>query len=220
MWRRDDAALAFIGSRRGLLLLLVAALVAVACWLLLASSSPLAEKYSGTREERLFDQWQRQGRWDKIVDYSREHAVQSLACRKVALLAQWRQGNTSVDLKECFDDSREVLTSQTAALMMSDSYMQLGMPAMAQRAAFDAMVKTNGKKLRERPLRRLVEAALVMNQPQLAMKYITILEDYSSSSEWAQSMKLLAQHPELIYHYPTLSKLRKSYENAQDAFFL
>ena len=220
MWRRDDAALAFIGSRRGLLLLLVAALVAVACWLLLASSSPFAEKYSGTREERLFDKWQRQGRWDKIVSHSREHAVQSLACQKVALMAQWRQGNTSVDLKECLTDSREVLTSQTAALMMRDSYMLLGMPAMAQRAAFDAMVKTNGKKLRERPLRRLVEAALVMNQPQLAMKYITILEDYSSSSEWAQSMKLLAQHPELIYHYPTLSKLRKSYENAQDAFFL
>ena len=207
VWRRDDAALAFIGSRRGLLLLLVAALVAVVCWLLLASSSPFAEKYSGTREERLFDKWQRQGRWDKIVSHSREHAVQSLACQKVALMAQWRH-------------SREVLTSQTAALMMSDSYMLLGMPAMAQRAAFDAMVKTNGKKLRERPLRRLVEAALVMNQPQLAMKYITILEDYSSSSEWAQSMKLLARHPELIYHYPTLSKLRKSYENAQDAFFL
>ncbi len=179
------------------------------------------KKVVGTAEEQRYDELQLEGDWQGIIDEAREHPVLSPACRKVLRLAQYRTGLAGNEaLIECLQDSRQVLTSERAALMMSDLYMQLGMPNMAQRAAFETLVTTELQKHRTRALQRLTETALVSMQIELAQKYIAILEVEGVNKKWLQSIKPLAEHPELIGQHPTYQKLRQNYESLQDQFFM
>lgn len=183
------------------------------------SSTP--RHFDGTDEEREYDALQLRGKWEQIVEKNRQQPTQSLACRKVVCLAQYRLGHTDQHVvKECLSDSREVLTSELAAMMMSDVYMQLGMVTMAQRAAFEAMVKKTGVKDSERALRRLTETALITGQYELALKYIGIVEQHFSSKKWVDEMRTLALHPEQIRQHEIFNKLRENYENTEDQFFL
>ena len=196
-----------------LMLLIVGA---AACWYLQPENST-----AGTPEEKEYDQLQRSGKWQQIIDMDKQNPTQSLACHKVVLLAKYRLGLASaMVVYECLADSREVLTSPTAALMMSDVYMQLGMTNMAQRAAFEAMVSESDVKKNERSLRRLTETALITGHYELALKYIAIVEENFNSSKWVQTMKPLAEHPELIKAHPVFNKLRQNYEKSEDQFFL
>jgi hypothetical protein len=193
---------------------------AVALLLSVGCSSP-SEQLPGTDEERAYDALQRAAKWEEIVRKYQEQPAQSLACRKVALLAWYRLGRGDRStVFECLENAHEVLTTETAALMMSDVYMQLGMVAMAQRAAFEAMVKMGDVKNCERPLRRLTESALIMGQTELTVKYASLLEEFSSSRKWARRMKQLARHPELIDEASGIGKLKKQYEHTEDTFFL
>ena len=195
------------------------------CCLLLVLLSVGCSRYSsrldGTDEEREYDALQLKGKWEQIVEKARQQPTQSLACRKVVCLAQYRLGRRGRDaVMECLADSKMVLTGELAAMMMSDVYMQLGMVTMAQRAAFEAMVKKTDVKDCERPLRRLAETALITGQYELALKYIAIVEENFSSKEWVGEMKPLALHPEQILQHKIFNKLRENYENSQDQFFL
>lgn len=186
-------------------------LLAFAC--LSCSSVDPAE---GTDEERAYDVLQRKGQWEQIVSKSQEEPVQSAVCYKVVRLAQYRLGLVGASsLYECLADSRQVLTSPLAALMMSDVYMQIGMVNMAQRAAFEAMVKMGPGADNGRALRRLTETAVITRQYDLALKYITLLEEHSTHREWARSMRCVIEHPT-----PEYEKLQKHYEETEDQFFL
>ena len=136
-------------------------------------------------------------------------------------LAQYRLGQAGQDaVFECLSDSHDALSSELAAMMLSDVYIQLGMVTMAQRAAFEAMVKHADVTDCERPLRRLTETALITGQYELALKYIAIVEEHFSSADWVQTMRTLATHPEQISQHPVFSKLRENYEKTQDQFFM
>jgi len=179
------------------------------------------EKVVGTAEEQRYDELQLEGDWQGIIDEAKEHPVLSPACQKVLRLAQYRTGLAGNEaLIECLQDSRKVLTSERAALMMSDLYMQLGMPNMAQRAAFETLVTTELQKHRTRALQRLTETALISMQIELARKYIAILEVEGVNKKWLQVVKPLAENPELIGQYPAYQKLRQNYESLQDQFFM
>ena len=121
---------------------------------------------------------------------------------------------------DCLSDSRQVLTSPMAAMMMSDLYLQLGMTNMAQRAAFEAMVKTHDAKDNGRALRRLTETAIITGQYDLALKYISLLENYRTHRKWAREMRKIAEHPELLPQKPTYQNLKQIYEKTEDMFFL
>jgi len=207
---RDDAASPFV--------------FIATCGLLLLLAGCQHNETEGTTEEKAYDQLQLNGRWNEIVKKNEGKPAQSLACKKVVALALLRVQGSAANAQKlmsyCLEDSRDVLTSQTAALMMSDVYIQLGMVAMAQRAAFDAMVKTDNPKNCERPLRRLTEAALVMGNNDLVLKYASLLEDFSSSRKWARQMAQMARHPELIGEQSAYGKLKKQYEKTDDGFFL
>ena len=194
----------------------------VYCLLLIVcgcSSSP--NRFDGTDEEREYDALQLKGKWEQIVEKSRQQVPKSLACRKVVCLAQYRLGQTDPSVvSECLADSKMVLSSEQAAMMMSDVYTQLGMVTMAQRAAFEAIVKKAGVKDCERALRRLTETALITGQYELALKYITIVEQNFSSKEWVSEMRALALHPEQIRQHKVFNKLRENYEKTKDQFFL
>lgn len=190
-------------------------------WLLVISCSSSTSRLDGTDEEREYDALQLKGKWEQIVEKSTKQPVQSLACHKVVRLAQYRLGQAGQDaVFECLADSKMVLSSEVAAMMMSDVYIQLGMVMMAQRAAFEAMVKHGDVADCERPLRRLTETALITGQYEVALKYIAIVEQHFSSDDWVQTMRALARHPEQIDRHATFSKLRENYEKTQDQFFL
>jgi hypothetical protein len=175
----------------------------------------------GTDEERAYDLMQRKAQWSEIFRKSQEQKVRSLACRKVAVLAMFRLGMIDRNAAfECLADSREVLSSELAAMMMSDVYMQFGMVSMAQRAAFEAMVKQTDISKCSRSLRRLTETALITGQYEVARKYIYILERDSKHSKWAHSMLRIVENPEFISEYPVYQQLKNSYENTEDQFFM
>ncbi len=198
------------------LLFIVYCLLFIVCG---CSSSP--NRFDGTDEEREYDALQLKGKWEQIVEKNRQQPARSLACRKVVCLAQYRLGLGGPDIvRDCLADSRDVLTSELAAMMMSDVYMQLGMVTMAQRSAFEVMVKKDGVEDCERPLRRLAETALITGQYELALKYIAIVEQHFSSKEWVGEMRALALHPEKIRQHKVFNKLRENYEKTEDQFFL
>lgn len=191
----------------------------VVCVLLLLSCQ--RNKIDGTIEEHAYDQLQLKSRWSEIIEKNRHEPAQSLACQKVVALARWYTGvGNGDDLRRCLEDSHDVLTSPTAALMMSDTYMRLNAVSMAQRSAFEAMVKMGDIKNCERPLRRLTETALITGQMELVMKYASLLEDFSTSREWARHMKQVALHPELISEEPVYKGMKEVYEKTEDDFFL
>ena len=190
--------------------------------LLLANGcSSSTSRFNGTDEERAYDALQLKGKWEQIVEKNAKEPTRSLACHKVVRLAQYRLGQVGQEaVLECLANSYEVLTSELAAMMMSDVYIQLGMAAMAQRAAFEAMVKHADVADCERPLRRLAETALITGQYELALKYIAIIEANFSDDDWVRTMRSMATHPEQILQHPTFSKLRENYEKTQDQFFM
>ena len=196
-------------------------LLAIGLWLVAISCSSSSVRLDGTEEEREYDALQRKAKWEQTVEKSVKEPVQSLACRKVVCLAKLRLRQAGPDaLYECLADSKMVLSSELAAMMMSDVYVQLGMVTMAQRAAFEAMVKKTDVVDCERPLRRLTETALITGQYELALKYIAIVEEHFSSDDWVREMKPLALHPELLRQHPVFNQLRENYEKMQDQFFL
>lgn len=199
----------------------VSALLAVGFWLLSFGCSSSSVRLDGTEEERAYDVLQLNGKWEQIVEKNFHEPTHSLACRKVVRLAQYRLGQAGQDaVYECLSDSHDALSSELAAMMMSDVYIQLGMVTMSQRAAFEAMVKHADVADCERPLRRLTETALITGQYDVALKYIAIVEQHFSSADWVHTMRTMAMHPEQISQHPVFSKLRENYEKTQDQFFM
>ena len=198
--------------------ILLAVIGLVACWYFYPREDFTVE---GTQEEKEYDVLQRNGKWEEIVEKDREQSAQSMACQKVVLLAKYRLGMVgSQAVMACLGQSREVLTTPMASLLMSDVYIQLGIVNMAQRAAFESMVKEPDVKKNGRALRRLTETALITRQYELAKKYISILENDSKHRKWARSMRPLAEHPELLDADPAYQQLRKKYDEIGDDFFL
>jgi hypothetical protein len=182
-------------------------------------SSPTS--LEGTDEEQEYDALQISANWEQIVEKSQQKQPQSLACRKVAVLALFHTGRIgSQALNDCLADSREVLTSPLAAMIMSDVYIQVGMVNMAQRAAFESMAKETDYKKNGRALRRLTECAIITGQNDLALKYTYLLEELDAHSKWALSMRRIALNPELLCEEPTYEQLKKTYEETTDQFFL
>lgn len=175
----------------------------------------------GTQEEHEFDRLQLKSDWNGIVALNSRQPAQSLACRKVVLLAQCNLGQAPASaLYDCLADSREVLSSPLAAMMMSDVYIQLGMVNMAQRAAFESMAKVPDRTQCGRALRRLTECAIITGQNALAKKYTYLLEELPAHRDWARSMRRIAEHPELISEQPVYENLKRTYEETADQFFL
>ena len=106
-----------------------------------------------------------------------------------------------------------------AAMMMSDLYFQMGFTTMAQRAAFEVMESTSNYNKSARELMRLVETNLIIGEYQVALKYISLLEDTLFYRNWALRMKAYALHPERIQESPQYGSLQKIYNETVDVFF-
>ena len=187
----------------------------------LACSHEQRESSFGTEEECRYDAMQLDGDWEGIVAEAEKAPVKSLACHKVFRLAQFRLRQIDQSaVMECLANTKEALTSVTGAMMMSDVYMQLGFAALAQRAAFEAMVVTKNDRMKRRALQRLTETAIITRQYDVARKYIMVLEKNGVNRQWLKMMKQMAEHPESILQYPTFKNLQEQYEKGEDQFFM
>jgi len=193
----------------------------MALCLLCSACQRTAQLADGTPEEHEYDQLMQQKQWAKIVEKNRLTPTASEACYNVVRVALWHLGKCSrAELDKCLEDSHGVLGSETAALMMSDIYLQLGMVNMARRAAFDAMVAMRSETPDSRALKRLTEVAIITREYDLAMKYLKVGEAYKDCRPWTKQLRPLVEHPEQIVNYPSYQKLREIHDSQKDEFFL
>jgi len=171
-------------------------------------------------EDMTYDYLQSHSQWARIVQMSKDSEPQSKACQDVVLLANFM--TRQIDEGTLFNSlrtGRMVLTSRTAAFIISDIYWQMGMVAMSQRAAFEAMESIEDFNKSGRALKRLALTNLVCGQYEVARKYLLLLEKTLFYSLWARQMLPLTEHPKLINGYPSLSQLQQMQKETNDRIF-
>lgn len=175
----------------------------------------------GSNEESMvYDYLQHQGQWTEIVAHSKQEPPPTKACQNAVRLALFmtKQIDEST-LFSTLETGRMVLTSRTAAFIMSDIYMQMGMVSMSQRAAFEAMESIEDFNKSGRSLQRLATTSLVCGQYQVSRKYLLLLEKTLFYRSWARQMLALAEHPQLISSQPWLSRLQQMQKDTKDRIF-
>lgn len=174
-------------------------------------------KFTINKAEIEYDWLLRTRQWQTIL---KKQYPSSLACQNVVLLARYQTGQISeTEMFHKLTLTNDVLTSRTAAYMMSDVYMYTGMVNMAQRASFEAMASIEDFSMSGRALKRLTETSLITGQYQVALKYISILEKTFFYRSFAKNMRVLAENPLLVEQHPTYGKLQKIYQNTTDVLF-
>ncbi len=175
----------------------------------------------GNNEESMvYDYLQRQGKWAQIVEHGKQETPPTKACQNTVRLALYmtKQIDEST-LFSTLETGRMVLSSRTAAFIMSDVYMQMGMVAMSQRAAFEAMESIEDFNKSGRSLQRLVMTNLADGQYEVARKYLLLLESTLFYRSWARQMMSLVEHPETISRHPSLSRLQQMQKETKDRIF-
>ncbi len=172
------------------------------------------------QESMIYDYLQRQGKWTKMVQLSKDNEPQSKACQNAVLLAHFMTKQTDEGtLFKTLETGRMVLTSRTAAFIMSDIYMHMGMVTMSQRAAFEAMESIEDFNKSGRSLQRLAMTNLVCGQYEVARKYMLLLEKTLFYRSWARQMLPITVHPEMMKRYPSLSRLQELQKDTKDRIF-
>jgi hypothetical protein len=174
----------------------------------------------GTDEEIEYDYLQRLRDWEGIVKKSHKEPPSSLSCEYTVVLAKYYTNFcTDDELKLTLQHPDKVLTSGAAAMIMSDHYMHMGFTNMAQKTAFDAMECVSDYNKSARAMVRLVETNIIIGEFDVALKYISILEETLFYRNWAMQMKEYALHPEKIKNSPVYGPLQKIYGETVDVFF-
>ena len=174
----------------------------------------------GTREEMAYDMLIRQQQWIEISKKFQKEPSSSLAIQNTAGLALWKEQRiTQQQFLSGLSLSTPSLKSVSSAFLTSEVAMQIGMVNIAQRSAFEAMEAIPNYNKSARALRRLVETNIVTGQYEVALKYISILEETMFYRGWARRMKLLAEHPEKINDHPVYHRLKEIYDKGEDMFF-
>ena len=174
----------------------------------------------GTPEEMRYDMMVRGKQWEELVTTYFHERPQSLALQSAAALAMFQTGRASEqELLESVSMSNKSISSQSSAFLMSDVLMQLGMSNMAQHAAFEAMESVPNHNKSGRALLRLIETNLVAGQPDVALKYLDILDETLLYRKWVQRLRPLALQPELLEKHATYGRLSKLYRESKNVFF-
>lgn len=194
------------------------------------------EKQMGTYEEMECDMLMRMKAWDQITE--RFVHPESPAVKTAKLLALYQTGQISRD--ELYQRIYVPRSSQgmpsvfvvggknlivrigslSSAYMVSDMALQLDLPNVSQWAVFEAMEYIPNYNKSVRSVKRLAETAIITGQYQLASKYLSLLEETLFYGTWAQEMRPLVEHPELIEKKPYYRQLKKAYATSEDIFFI
>lgn len=178
------------------------------------------EKHKSTLEEMKYDRWMRMGKWARIVDAANKETPEALSSKNVVQLALKNLNRISAgDLMRTLDPSKKVMNNMSGAFIMSEVFFHISMVNMSQRAAFETMESIPNYNKSGRALKRLTETAIITGQYEIALKYISILEETITYRKWAKTVKPLAEHPETISQNAFYQKMRKLYEEQEDFFF-
>ena len=173
----------------------------------------------GSMEELEYDYLLRQGKWEEIIDKNQQNKSMITSCQNAVRIALWKTGRLEPQyLQVCMMNHKESLTSRVSAYMMSDIYMMIGQVGMAQRAAFEAMESIDDYDKSARSLMRLTETSLITGRPEVALKYISLLERTLFYRSWAKKMRTLVEHPELQKGM-VLEQLKQVYEKSENLLF-
>lgn len=173
----------------------------------------------GTMEELAYDFLLRQGKWEEIIAKDQQNKTMRPSCQNAVRIALWKTGRLEPEyLQACLMNHREALSSRASAYMMSDIYMMIGQVGMAQRAAFEAMESIEDYDKSGRSLMRLTETSLITGRPEVALKYINLLERTLFYRSWAQKMRPLAEHPELLKG-TVYEQLKQAYDKSENLLF-
>ena len=173
----------------------------------------------GSMEELEYDFLLRQGKWEEIVDKNQQNETMILSCQNAVRIALWKTGRLAPQyLEVCLMNHKESLTDRVSAFMMSDIYMMMGQVGMAQRAAFEAMESIDDYDKSARSLMRLTETSMITGRPEVALKYISLLERTLFYRSWAKKMRPLVEHPELLKG-TAYEQLRQTYEKTDNYLF-
>ena len=161
----------------------------------------------------------RQGKWEEIVDKNQQNETMILSCQNAVRIALWKTGRLAPQyLEVCLMNHKESLTDRVSAFMMSDIYMMMGQVGMAQRAAFEAMESIDDYDKSARSLMRLTETSMITGRPEVALKYISLLERTLFYRSWAKKMRPLVEHPELLKG-TAYEQLKQTYEKTDNYLF-
>ena len=195
-------------------------LIPVGYWLIGSDCYWSSDKV-GTHEEMEYDMLMRQQQWTEISKRFQNEPSSSVAIQNAAGLALWKEQRiTQPQLLSGLSLSTQSLKSVSSAFLTSEVAMQIGMVNIAQRSAFEAMEAIPDYNKSARALRRLVETNIITGQYEVALKYISILEETTFYRGWARRMKPLAEHPEKIKDYPLYFRLKEFYDQGEDDFFM
>ena len=173
----------------------------------------------GSMEELEYDFLLRQGKWEEIVDKNQQNETMILSCQNAVRIALWKTGRLAPQyLEVCLMNHKESLTDRVSAFMMSDIYMMIGQVGMAQRAAFEAMESIDDYDKSARSLMRLTETSMITGRPEVALKYISLLERTLFYRSWAKKMRPLVEHPELLKG-TAYEQLKQTYEKTDNYLF-
>ena len=176
---------------------------------------------AGTLEMMEYDYLQRKLAWEKVLEKANRVEPKAKACHHIVNLARFYQHEISPEeLKMSLYQPFTALTSTTSSMMMSDLFFQMGFVNFAQRTMFEAMESTSNYNKSARALCRLTETAMITGQYEVALKYISILEETLFYRRWAQIMRQLATHPEDIKNHPKYGALQKIYGETEDELFI
>lgn len=177
----------------------------------------------GTIEEMEYDRLLRKQDWAGITAKALKQEPKSLAVQIGVLYARFRLGEIGqqdmIDQMQRLHYNRKVLNSEEAAFILSDVYLPIGMVNMSQRAAFEAMESIPNYGKSGRALQRLVETNLITGNYEVALKYLSILDETLFYSKWVEKMRPLAENPQLIQKHPVYQPLQKIYSESIDGFF-
>lgn len=175
----------------------------------------------GTLEMMEYDYLQRKLAWEKILEKANREEPKAKACQHIVFLAKYYQKQISPEeLKASLYQPYKALTSATSAMMMSDLFFHMGFVNFSQRAIFEAMESASNFNKSGRALCRLTEIAMITGQYEVALKYISILEETLFYRRWTQMLKQLVMHPETIKDHPKYGTLQKIYKETNDELFI
>lgn len=175
----------------------------------------------GTLEMVEYDYLQQQRAWRTIIEKAAKEKPKARACQHVVSLAKYYEKEVTPEgLKASLYQPYKSLTSAISAMMMSDVFFQMGFVNFSQRAVFEAMESASNYNKSGRALCRLTETALVTGQYEVALKYISLLEETLFYRKWAQRMRQLLNHPETIKDHPKYGPLQQIYGETEDELFI
>ena len=183
----------------------------VSCFIIAASlySQVHSRSYYRLIQEQ---QWAREGEWDRIIETADRRQPNYLISYLNLALANEGKLTEKLGYYNPQPVSKVMFPThnlKTGLTLQSTVYLAWGYVSAARQAAFDANMVTPGMRNPEQ-LKVLVLTNMALDAPEVAGKYLTILEKTLFYRGWAKKMRARVEEPSAIYPDNELDRLRKS----------